>query len=129
MLRTSTAVLASLVLLVAAPAQAQVCKCIDIGDIKARILEANAAIAGYSAEMRKMMEQMLRTQEPIPYTPAPREVAGPHKGRPRSGDPQRQNFADADLGPLARRNRQSVPDRNQPASIGDRLHAGKREAA
>lgn len=73
MVRKLTAALASLFLSMAAPVQAQVCKCVDIGDIKARILEASTAISAYSAEMQKMGEQMLRTQEAIPYSPARRE--------------------------------------------------------
>ncbi len=66
-----TALLA--VLLTAAdPAQAQACQCIDIGDIKARINEAQTAVSAYSTEVRKMAEQMQRTQEPILYSPARR---------------------------------------------------------
>lgn len=68
------AILISLVVPVVPPVQAQVCQCIDIGDIKARMAEANAAVAAYSAEMRKMAEQIQRTMEPIPYTPARRET-------------------------------------------------------
>jgi hypothetical protein len=57
----------------AAAAQAQPCTCIDVGDIKARMAEANAAIAAYAAEMGKMAEQMIRTREPLPYTPERRD--------------------------------------------------------
>lgn len=74
MFRWSIAVLLPLILLAVNPAWAQPCMCIDIGDIKQRIKEANAAIAAYGAEMQKMMEQMQRTREPIPYTPARREM-------------------------------------------------------
>jgi hypothetical protein len=45
------------------------CQCTDIADIKNRILEANTAIEAYSKEMQKMMEQIMRTQDPLPYTP------------------------------------------------------------
>jgi hypothetical protein len=55
-------------LLGAVPAYAG-CQCADIGDIKNRMLEANTAIQAYSTEMQKMVEQMMRTQEPLPYTP------------------------------------------------------------
>ncbi len=57
-------------LLALAPAAfAQPCQCIDRGDIKARIAEAQAAIETYANETQKMMEQMQRTQSPLPYTP------------------------------------------------------------
>ncbi len=49
------------------------CQCIDVGDIKARTKEATAAIEAYGAEMSKMMEQMQRTQAPLPYTPERRQ--------------------------------------------------------
>jgi hypothetical protein len=49
------------------------CQCIDVGDIKARTKEAKAAIEAYGAEMSKMMEQMQRTQAPLPYTPERRQ--------------------------------------------------------
>lgn len=78
MVQILIAILAILFMSVAAPVQAQVCKCIDIGDIKARILEANTAISAYSAEIQKMGEQMVRTQEAIPYTPARREKLQGH---------------------------------------------------
>jgi len=52
---------------------AQTCQCIDRGDIKARIAEAQAAIQAYSEEMQKMSEQMMRTQSPLQYTPERRE--------------------------------------------------------
>lgn len=55
------------------PAFAQPCQCIDVGDIKARIAEAQAAVQAYSTEMQKMMEQVQRTQQPLPYTPERRE--------------------------------------------------------
>jgi hypothetical protein len=76
--RFSNAAILSLFLLAAAPSYAQVCKCIDIGDIKARMKEAETAINAYSNESRKMMEQMVRTQEPILYTPARREKLQGH---------------------------------------------------
>lgn len=82
-----------------APALAQTCQCIDQGDIKARIAEAQAAINAYSAETQKMMEQIQRTQQPIPYTPERRQklqgrvqeaLNGVNKGRistlPTMGD-------------------------------------------
>ena len=78
MLRFPTAALLSACLLIAAPARAQVCQCIDIGDIKARIKEAQTAMTAYSNEMRKMMEQIQRTQEPIAYTQARREKLQGH---------------------------------------------------
>jgi hypothetical protein len=49
------------------PALAQ-CQCIDVGDIKARMKEAEAAMNAYGTEIQKMGEQMQRTQAPIPYT-------------------------------------------------------------
>ena len=52
---------------------AQPCQCIDVGDIKARRKEATAAIEAYGTEMQKMIEQMQRTQEPLPYTPERRK--------------------------------------------------------
>lgn len=62
------------VLLALSPAAfAQPCQCIDQGDIKARIAEAQAAIQAYSTEMQKMSEQMMRTQSPLPYTRERRE--------------------------------------------------------
>lgn len=66
---------ASLVVLLALSplALAQPCQCIDQGDIKARIAEAQAAIGAYGEEMQKMAEQMQRTQSPLPYTPERRE--------------------------------------------------------
>ncbi|MEO8059166.1 MAG: hypothetical protein ABI671_12630 [Burkholderiales bacterium] len=64
---------AFLLLLAAASAQAQPCTCVDVGDIKARMAEANAANAAYAAEMQKMVEQITRTRDPIPYTPERRE--------------------------------------------------------
>jgi hypothetical protein len=53
---------------VSGPAFAQPCQCIDVGDMKQRIKEAQAAINTYSTEMQKMMEQMQRTQTPLAYT-------------------------------------------------------------
>jgi chromosome segregation ATPase len=72
-LRISIVTLILLVLSAVAPVQAQPCQCIDIGDIKARMAEANAAIAAYSAEIQKMAEQIQRTRELIPYTQARRK--------------------------------------------------------
>lgn len=60
-------------LLLSAAAQAQVCTCTDIADIKRRIKEAETAIKAYSGEMQKITEQMMRTQDPIAYTPERRE--------------------------------------------------------
>jgi hypothetical protein len=51
-LRFSIAVAPVLVLSAAAPAGAQPCACIDIGDIKQRIREADTAIKAYSTEIR-----------------------------------------------------------------------------
>jgi hypothetical protein len=51
----------------AAPAYAQTCGCNDIGDIKRRLAEANAAVQTYSAEMQKMVEQMQRTGDRLEY--------------------------------------------------------------
>jgi hypothetical protein len=45
------------------------CQCTDMADIKNRLLEANTAVAAYSREMQKMMEQIMRTKEPLAYTP------------------------------------------------------------
>jgi hypothetical protein len=72
--RWSIAVLLPLILVAAQPARAQPCKCIDVGDIKQRIKEATTAVSAYSTEMQKMMEQIQRTREPIPYTPGRREM-------------------------------------------------------
>ena len=66
-------ILALLVAVFSSSASAQPCQCIDVGDIKARIKEAQAAIEAYGTEMQKMMEQMQRTQEPLPYTPERRK--------------------------------------------------------
>lgn len=52
---------------------AQPCQCIDQGDIKARMAEAQAAIQAYGTEIQKMSEQMVRTQEALPYTRERRE--------------------------------------------------------
>ena len=60
-------------LLAATPLRAQPCTCIDVGDIKARLAEATAAITAYSTEIQKMTEQMMRTRDPIPYTAERRE--------------------------------------------------------
>jgi hypothetical protein len=65
--------IAALLLVLPGFAFAQVCQCIDIGDIKARQKEATTAIETYGAEMNKMMEQMQRTQQPLPYTPERRQ--------------------------------------------------------
>lgn len=62
-----------LLLALPAPALAQTCQCVDVGDIKARMAEAQAAIQTYSAEMQKMAEQMQRTQSSLPYTKERRE--------------------------------------------------------
>ena len=62
-----------MLLAAATPALAQPCQCVDVGDIKARIAEAQAAIQAYGTEVQKMAEQMQRTQQPIPYTPERRE--------------------------------------------------------
>jgi hypothetical protein len=59
--------------LAAFAAHAQTCQCIDIGDIKRRSAEAQAAIQAYNAEMGKMMEQIQRTHQPLQYTPERRE--------------------------------------------------------
>lgn len=67
------AVLVALALAAPALAHAQACQCIDVGDIKARMLEAQTAINAYGQEMQKMAEQMQRTQQPIPYTKERRE--------------------------------------------------------
>lgn len=61
-------------LLCTAVAQAQPCECIDIGDIKRRIKEAQAAINAYTAELQRMAEQMMRTQQPIAFTEARRQM-------------------------------------------------------
>ena len=66
-------ILALLVAVFSSSASAQPCQCIDVGDIKARIKEAQAAIEAYGTEMQKMMEQMQRTQQAIPYTPERRQ--------------------------------------------------------
>ncbi len=76
--RFLVAILISLFVPAVAPVQAQVCQCIDVGDIKARITEANTAVSAYSNEMRKMVEQMQRTHEPIVYTPARRQKLQGH---------------------------------------------------
>jgi hypothetical protein len=59
-------------LLLWATAARSQCTCIDIGDIKQRIKEAQTAIDTYGQEIGKMVEQMQRTREPLPYTPARR---------------------------------------------------------
>ena len=66
-------IMALLVAVFSGSAFAQPCQCIDVGDIKARIKEAQAAIETYAAETGKMAEQMQRTQEPLPYTPERRK--------------------------------------------------------
>jgi hypothetical protein len=58
---------AAVLLAFAAPAYAQTCQCIDVGDIKRRITEAQTAVQTYSAEMQKMMEQTQRTGDPLLY--------------------------------------------------------------
>lgn len=74
MARTAVQIVSMFFLLcAAASAPAQPCTCVDVGDIKARIGEASAAITAYSTEMRKMAEQIMRTHDPIPYTPERRE--------------------------------------------------------
>ncbi len=45
------------------------CQCTDMADIKNRLLEANTAIEAYSREMQKMIEQIMRTKDPLAYTP------------------------------------------------------------
>ena len=59
--------------LLATSASAQVCSCIDVGDIKRRMKEAQTAIQAYSTEMQKISEQMMRTRDPVAYTPERRE--------------------------------------------------------
>lgn len=68
MKRFGIGLLAGLCMLCSA-VQAQTCQCADMGDIRNRITEATAAISAYSTEMQKMVEQIMRTQEPLPYTP------------------------------------------------------------
>jgi hypothetical protein len=64
---------AAVLLAFAAPAYAQTCQCIDVGDIKRRIMEAQAIIQGYSAEIQVMAEQIARTGDPLLYTQARRK--------------------------------------------------------
>lgn len=66
--------LAGLLLTLSAAVQAQTCNCVDIGDIKRRMKEAQAALDAYGAEMQKMAEQMQRTQQPLPYTADRRKI-------------------------------------------------------
>jgi hypothetical protein len=68
-LRRSIGVLLAYSVLVAAPAKAAPCVCNDMADIQNRMTEAQTAIATYSTEMQKMAEQIMRTQQQIPYTP------------------------------------------------------------
>jgi hypothetical protein len=55
-------------LLASSLARAQ-CTCIDVGDIKRRMTEAQTAINAYMTEIGKMVEQMQRTRQPLEYTP------------------------------------------------------------
>lgn len=68
MLRTAGPVLL-LLLLWSTAAWSQPCACIDVGDIKQRIKEAETAINTYGTEMGKMVEQIQRTHDPLAYTP------------------------------------------------------------
>ena len=62
-------------LLSAAPSvSAQACGCPDIGDMQRRIAEATTALNAYTAEVQKMMEQTMRTRQPIAYTPERRAL-------------------------------------------------------
>jgi hypothetical protein len=76
-MRTKKLLLASVIAL-SAPAFAQTCQCIDVGDIKQRMKEAQTAIAAYNEQIMKMSEQMQRTQEPLAYTPERRKKLQGH---------------------------------------------------
>lgn len=69
----SLALLSAVGLLAARPALGQACKCSDAAALQTRETEAKAAIAAYQTEIQKMAEQMMRTQQPLPYTPERRE--------------------------------------------------------
>ena len=60
-------------LLAARPALGQACKCSDVGALKTRETEVKAALAAYQTEIQKMTEQMMRTQQSLPYTPERRQ--------------------------------------------------------